>query len=134
MLPVCPTRRHTLRRRAPAPLRRPRLRRPRRRPLGCALRTAPRFHELRDALAGSYDPVWAARAQGRFINGALRSRDRRPAVIAVRVLVLTAIASSALAPAVGMAREAGVPLPSGPALAGAAVLAVAGVTLLLTRE
>lgn len=115
-------------------MRRPRRGHARRRTLGCTLQAAPHLHEWRDALAGSYDPVWAARAQGRFINGALRSRDRHPAVVVVRVLVLAAIASSALTPAVGMAREAGVPLPSGPALAGAAVLAVAGVTLLLTRE
>ena len=102
--------------------------------LGCALQPTSRLSELRDALAGSLDPVWAARAQGRFINGALRTRGNQPAVLAVRVLVLTAIAASALSPAVGMAREAGMPLPSGPALASAAVLAVAGATLLLTRR
>ena len=129
---ICPTSHKYRQRPARIGARHRRVRRVRQRVLACAQsRPVPR---LDDALAGSLDPMWAARAQGRFIGGALRSPSRHPLVTVARVLMLAALASSALSPLFRAAREAGVSPLGGSSIAGLVVLALAAVALLLTRR
>jgi hypothetical protein len=54
-----------------------------------------------DGLAGSYDPVWTAGAEGRFLAGALTAPGHHPLLLVGRVLVLVAFVAPGLAPFFG---------------------------------
>lgn len=84
-----------------------------------------------DALAGSYDPVWTAQAEGRFIGGVLRGSGGHPLLVAGRVLVLVALLCSILAPLAQVLRPAGTGLLA--AATGALVYAL-GAALGLRRR
>jgi hypothetical protein len=117
MLPECPTRHRPLRRReyvGARHARRPR----RRRPHLCIV--AP------EGLRGSFDPVWTAGAEGRFLAGALGSPSRHPVIIAGRVLLLVALVAPGLGPVFSVLHISG-----SAARAALTVGAVAGIALLL---
>jgi hypothetical protein len=54
-----------------------------------------------DGLTGSFDPVWTAGAEGRFLAGAFRTRSRHPLIVAGRILLLVALVAPGLGPFFG---------------------------------
>jgi hypothetical protein len=83
---------------------------------------------LPDGLAGSFDPVWTAGAEGRFLAGAFAAHGRHPIVTAGRILVLVALIAPGVAPFFG-AMSASDGALRAPILAGIGALAL----LLLRR-
>ena len=97
MLLECPTRHRPQTRRQLIGARHPRRSRGRR-PLTCAALPAAVTPE---GLTGSFDPVWTAGAEGRFLAGAFSTRSRHPFVVAGRILLLVALVGPALGPFFG---------------------------------
>lgn len=130
MLLGCPTRRRLARRLSQVGAHHHRRRKRTRRPLACAASALPL---VQSGLAGSFDPVWTAGAEGRFISGALRSPSRNPLVLAGRVLLLIVLIGPAFAPLARMAHDLG-GLSLASAFAGPILLVLLVVRVLRTRR
>ncbi|MGI8914840.1 MAG: hypothetical protein ACR2JY_13845 [Chloroflexota bacterium] len=120
MLLECPTRHRPRLRRQLVGARHTRRPRPRR-PLLCAAEAHAALPV--DGLRGSFDPVWTAGAEGRFLSGAFTTSSRHPLVVAGRILLLIALVAPGLGPALTVLHGAAGPLRS-PIVIGLGVLAV----------
>jgi len=111
----CPVRRRRSRHPDVFLVRHVRRQRRRRSFLGCS---AGRNLQGADAtLRGSYDPIWTAQAEGRFLRGALLSPSRQPIMTVARLFVVVALLSWAISPALAMGKALGLQqIPIWPAL------------------
>lgn len=95
-----------------------------RRPLTCAALPSAVAPE---GLTGSFDPVWTAGAEGRFLAGAFSTRSHHPVVVGGRILLLIALIAPGLGPFFGALHATNDVVPSPIVLGvGAVALLAAG--------
>jgi hypothetical protein len=130
MLLECPTRHRSLRRTHRVGARHVRRPRARRLAVCAALKTTALPV---DGLIGSYDPVWTAGAEGRFLAGAFTSPSRHPIVIVGRIILLVALVAPGVGPFLGAFHTAHGAFQA-PLMFGLGAIALVGMRRLLIRR